>query len=266
MIESLINGETLKDAADVIIDVDDYTQVSKLRDGAVIWAKTECINNLFHILSVDDVSYSLITHCADHAINESTFFIKPKCIKKWYAQNVDFKHPDLIPIPIGVENHIGRYKGSNTDFNALSNNTFDFSIKNKVINKVYCNFRDTHFNRGKVRDALLRGGSAVVDCCSTYLDYVNKVKEYLFIASPRGNGIDCHRTWEALYFGSIPLVDRHFMYDSYKDLPIIQVDDWNNLPVDEMREWAERYKNNQCFRNVETLTLTYWVEKIRRGV
>ena len=49
MIESLINGETLKDAADVIIDVDDYTQVSKLRDGAVIWAKTECINNLFHI-------------------------------------------------------------------------------------------------------------------------------------------------------------------------------------------------------------------------
>ncbi len=30
--------------------------------------------------------------------------------------------------------------------------------------------------------------------------------QYSFWLSPRGNGIDCHRTWEALYLDVIPIV------------------------------------------------------------
>ena len=32
-------------------------------------------------------------------------------------------------------------------------------------------------------------------------------RKYRFGVSPRGNGLDCHRTWEMLYFGMIPIVE-----------------------------------------------------------
>ncbi|CAF4378106.1 unnamed protein product, partial [Adineta steineri] len=31
-------------------------------------------------------------------------------------------------------------------------------------------------------------------------------RQYPFWLSPRGNGLDCHRTWEALYLDTIPIV------------------------------------------------------------
>ena len=30
-----------------------------------------------------------------------------------------------------------------------------------------------------------------------------------FVLSPRGNGVDCHRTWDVLAVGAIPVVLRH---------------------------------------------------------
>ena len=261
----IVNGENLKKAADIVIDMGDVMDLSQLRDGSVIWAKTECIDELFDKLRDDNGKYTLITHCADHAIHKDVFMKKPACITKWYAQNVDYKHPDLIPVPIGFENHNGRYIGGYTDFNVVNDEAFDFEQKDKLIKKIYCNVRDTHFNRKNIREVLINSGKAVVDSCNTYTEYVKKIKEFLFIASPRGNGIDCHRTWEALYFGSIPMVERHFMYDSY-NLPIIQVDNWNNLPIELMNEYIDKYRNKQCFADIKALSMNYWIEKIRQGV
>ena len=44
---------------------------------------------------------------------------KPKNIKNWFAQNVNYKHPNLIPLPIGLENHEGPSKGGSIDLNTL---------------------------------------------------------------------------------------------------------------------------------------------------
>ena len=33
-------------------------------------------------------------------------------------------------------------------------------------------------------------------------------RSFVFGLSPRGNGVDCHRTWEMLYFGMIPVMLR----------------------------------------------------------
>ncbi|CAF4740942.1 unnamed protein product, partial [Rotaria sp. Silwood2] len=37
----------------------------------------------------------------------------------------------------------------------------------------------------------------------TYLQHAGNAK---FILSPRGNGLDCHRTWEAFLMGAVPIV------------------------------------------------------------
>ena len=61
------------------------------------------------------------------------------------------------------------------------------------------------------------------------------------------------------------MVERHFMYDSY-NLPIIQVDNWNNLPIELMNEYIDKYRNKQCFADIKALSMNYWIEKIRQGV
>ena len=38
-------------------------------------------------------------------------------------------------------------------------------------------------------------------------DYFNSLKNYKFIISPEGNGIDCHRHYEALLSGCIPICE-----------------------------------------------------------
>jgi hypothetical protein len=50
----------------------------------------------------------------------------------------------------------------------------------------------------------------------------------MFIPSPAGNGLDCHRTWEALYLGCVPVILKNeFCGD--KSWPILIVDDWDEL-------------------------------------
>ena len=52
----------------------------------------------------------------------------------------------------------------------------------------------------------------------------------LFVISPPGNGIDCHRTWESIYLGAVPVVKRGFLADSLSaHLPILVVNEWEEV-------------------------------------
>ena len=61
-------------------------------------------------------------------------------------------------------------------------------------------------------------------------DYRELVSKSQFVLSPPGNGADCHRTWEAIYLGAIPIVHKDFWPFSHLDLPVLVVDDWFNVP------------------------------------
>jgi hypothetical protein len=41
--------------------------------------------------------------------------------------------------------------------------------------------------------------------------------------------LDCHRTWEALYLGAIIITKKSSLDPLYKNLPVILVDNWNQL-------------------------------------
>jgi hypothetical protein len=47
-----------------------------------------------------------------------------------------------------------------------------------------------------------------------------------FVVSPEGAGFDCHRTWEALLLGCIPIVKRSLVTDLLERLPVLIVDEW----------------------------------------
>ena len=83
-----------------------------------------------------------------------------------------------------------------------------------------------------------------------------------FTLSPRGNGIDCHRTWEALLMGAIPIVRSSSLDPLYKDLPVLIIDDWEDVTENFLQEEYNLIKN-KTFR-MEKIYLQYWIAEIRR--
>lgn len=61
-------------------------------------------------------------------------------------------------------------------------------------------------------------------------DYFYSLPKYKFVASPEGNGIDCHRHFEAILAGAIPIVeDRPEMRQKYEGLPILWTRDYSEI-------------------------------------
>jgi hypothetical protein len=84
--------------------------------------------------------------------------------------------------------------------------------------------------------------------------------KYAFVISPHGNGLDCHRTWEALALGCIPIVKSSGIDRLFDDLPVWIVQTWNEVNLENMKDKIEEFKNKTF--NYEKLTLTYWKSKI----
>jgi len=75
---------------------------------------------------------------------------------------------------------------------------------------------------------------------NTFLEpakYFESLPTYKFIASPEGNGIDCHRHYEALIAGCIPIIEHNSLIEEkYKGCPILYTKDYSEITA----EYLER--------------------------
>ncbi len=86
---------------------------------------------------------------------------------------------------------------------------------------------------------------------------------YAFSISPHGNGLDCHRTWEDLALGCIVIVKTSPLDPLYEGLPVIIVQDWNEVNEENFEKWIVQYGDaftNPAYR--EKLTNRYWMSKL----
>jgi hypothetical protein len=62
-------------------------------------------------------------------------------------------------------------------------------------------------------------------------EYLHEMMQYKFVLSPVGNGVDAHRTWEALLAGSIPIVESSVRDSMYEGLPVLILKSWSDLSL-----------------------------------
>ncbi len=87
---------------------------------------------------------------------------------------------------------------------------------------------------------------------------------HAFVVSPFGRGLDCYRTWEALAMGAIPIVRRSPITPVFDGLPVIIIDDWREVTIQKLEDWAGRLAGAWDSGVVdECLTLDHWVQRIR---
>jgi len=237
------------------------------------------------LLPLINFSFILVSGDCDETIpqeiltsNDFNKLINDKRIIHWFCQNMTIDHDKITRIPIGLDYHtltqrplwgpISTCQDQETMLNMIRDKSIPFYNRNI---KCYANFQfsmntklgyDRKDAYNKIDKNLIHYEENKVTRLITW----NKQKDYAFVICPHGGGLDCHRYWEALCFGCIPIVKTSSIDNLYKDLPVLIVKKWEdiniNLLSNTISEFKRKYENNEF--NLEKIKLNYWIDLINK--
>jgi hypothetical protein len=102
---------------------------------------------------------------------------------------------------------------------------------------VHCSMRDSTdgtrrrgqpITRRSIIETLKK--NCIINTFTSYHDYFRSLPNYKFVISPEGNGIDCHRHYEALMAGCIPIVeDNPQIREKYAGCPILYTKRYSDI-------------------------------------
>jgi len=85
--------------------------------------------------------------------------------------------------------------------------------------------------------------------------------DYAFVLSPYGVGPDCHRTWEALTLGCIPIIKSCGLDPLFENLPVLLVKKWSDVTQELLDATIESFKTKTF--QYEKLQLEYWLKLMK---
>jgi hypothetical protein len=260
-----VSGDSFRAIADFVLEPPAGSLQGRVGKGSIVFVQSSELAR-FATESLDhaDEPFVLVTHNGDLNIDDSyrTIASHP-ALMHWFAQNAAMRHPRLTAVPIGLENRNLHYNGVLRDFRKLQQRGRDRAPRILSAFSVQTNPAERLAAREALRSA------ASVDELPFRVNsrtYRKILAGYAFVASPPGNGVDCHRTWEALYLGVIPIVHRSTFYDAFPGLPVAAVDDWR-----EVASWSTGYlaalqaRLSPAIRSTPYLRFSYWESLVRKA-
>jgi hypothetical protein len=206
--------------------------------------------------------YILIEHNGDGSIDESIGKLLDEKIIRFYAQCVTAAHPKVVPIPIGIANKHHGFEG----FRWFMKTTWPKPEERKARIFYHFSVQTNPKERGPALEYFNQ--HPLCDTIHTFIPYAsykNLLASYCFTASPAGNTLGSHRTWEALYLRTIPIVKRTADAEACVALgmPLWIVDDWAELDGITEAELRSRYETMMLQANFEAVYMDYWRNRIR---
>lgn len=254
---------------DTMIDGDAFEQLA--HSLGLVYAATHELTSCIEGIRRQSGRVSVLSHNSDGCIvspgtplREYDFVWDnvPANVGHWFAQNVDVRDDRLTPLPIGLEN-IRWYpdlhkkdviaslpRVENKGLLYLNVNT-EIVVQREVLYQRFGNLAWCTAERGKngIR----------------FNHYAQQLSTHKFVLCPDGNGLDTHRTWEALYLGSFPIVERHCFTEEFaKLLPLLIIDDWDQVTEDFLNSKYDEFTSREW--NWHALSIRYWEDLIRRTI
>jgi hypothetical protein len=197
----------------------------------------------------------------------------PKLIR-WYSQNCLLIHEKIEQLPIGLDYHTiandpnKHWKGENEGTLPIEQEIILIELQKSAKPfherelKIYVNFSVDLNNESADRTKVIRSINS--DLLHLDVNFKPRTKvwksylDYAFALSPYGNGPDCHRTWEILNLGAIPIIQSFGSNSMFKDLPVLIVNEWHEVTEQLLLDTIEKFKNT--IFNYDKLKLSYWVK------
>lgn len=255
-----ISGDTFRAYCDYIFDETGNTVVpEQVRHGNTIFLKTDFLSEFFSNIHPKIANpYILITHNGDLPVpREFGYMLNDPKIIAWFGQNIEYSHPKLHAIPIGIAN---RYWGhGNINIVAEVQNLISSCTRNIFL---YMNFSPSTYEpvRPYVHQLFKNKEFCTVSGQKDFRSYLSDLARTKFVLSPRGNGLDCHRTWEALYMGAVPIVISSPIDPLFEGLPVVIIHDWNEITREFLEAKWEEIMNTEYL--MERRYAGYWLNLI----
>jgi len=236
-----VSGDTFREWADVVYEDGSKCKAEDIKEGSIVFLSGECLDEFFtEIHPSINCCYKLITHNSDRNIGEKEISYIDHKIIRWFAQNVLVMNPKVTPIPIGLESLSYSNAGR---LSLFKNPTYPRNNKKNILVNfnVLTNPKERKDCLEKMRKNEL---SNIVEKKISQKAYIKLLRSSLAVVSPPGNGEDCHRTWEATLFGTIPIVKRSAFIEHFASLglPLWIVDDYSELTSISEKELREKCK------------------------
>jgi len=231
------------------------------------------IKNTFTLVSGDSdlsVPIQALTNAQFLKLINSSFLLK------WFIQNTIINNnPKIVQLPIGLDYHTistnpkhqwklcdeGHLPSAQE--NILVNLIQNSSPFSQRIPKIYVNFSKTTDRFGQRKECLEQIPNDLLIIYDKFIPRTHNwenILNYTFVVSPFGNGMDCHRTWEVLCLGSIPIVKAPFFSTLFEDLPVLIVNDWSDITEQLLNDTILLFENKNF--NYDKLKLKYWTNQI----
>jgi len=254
-----------------------------LEEGGAVYVCTSAIPHFRAMIDQVHCRFILVTGDCDESCPSDIFsnhddflsFIQHPKILHWYSQNCVGKHAKLTQIPIGldyhtlsVQNHAWGPQASpaqqEKDLETIALNAEPWNLRKPY---AYSNFHfsmNTKFAQDR-RDALAQVPAGCVFYETSPVPRLaswKKQSEYAFVLSPHGNGLDCHRTWEALVLGCIAIVKTSALDPLFEGLPVWIVKEWSDVNMETMAAVLDEFQDPGRIFSYEKMTMAYWKSRI----
>lgn len=248
--------------------------------------------NLFVVFMLNPLLRGL--YCQNMELDYCCDFLKDKIAKLWKANAVVFKK-DGVPttlddvirwvllklrqIPIGMDYHtISAFpkhrwltKGDHATSPVAQERTLSKEIRSNMTPfysrkiQIYSNvmlcvdrFNDRVSAVSAIPKTLLYQQTTFLPRLETW----KNMTQFAFVLSPFGNGMDCHRTWEALLCGCIPIVRSNVFKELFEGLPVLIVENWEEIILSLLKKTVYEFKLKHQDRqfNYDKLKLSYYTK------
>lgn len=259
--------------------ISDYN-FSKLNENDVLYVKLDKIPAFAQQIDKLKCKIVLVSGCSDYTTPNDLFsseeqflkFVNSSNITHWFVQNCIYTHPKITLMPIGLDYH--SLTDQDRSYGKITTPLNQEKMLELIINKAkpfcerecktYSNFHfftNSRFGYDRI-DAINQIPKDLIFYEQTKIlrlnTFMNQIK-YSFVISPHGNGLDCHRTWEALILGCIAIVKTSPLDSLYSELPVLIVNEWSEITMELLEKTVENYKNKKF--NYDKLLLSWWTDK-----
>lgn len=253
VLTTFINNQRLAEMAGVNYDSE------IIQPNPIVYSRTHTIAKQFPVLA-QFPSCVLITSFSDAPLTERMARGLPPNVRCWFSNNVVCSHPRVQSVPIGIR--------LSPETETALREAMDAG-RQPPRNLVYLNcwrrIRQSYNPRKGIYEQF--GGESWVTTEGGFghvpiQDFYRQVASHPYVLSPAGAGPDCHRNWEAILLGSIPIVLRQPPLDVLDGLPVLLVDTWAEVTPELLVRELPTLREKFCSLEMERVWFEYWRGRI----
>jgi len=268
-----ISGNSFRDFCDFQFDeLNDKVDLNQMKYGSTVYLPTHYLSRFFKEIHPHiPLPYILVTHNSDDSSpGDYIHQLEDSKLIAWFGQNISISHTKLHAIPIGIANR--EWPHGNIKIVKKIEKSINHAPRDILL---YMNFsvpenpsfsmgstEPTYFlERKETANSFKEKSFCTITPPKEYSQYLIDLSMSKFVLSPRGNGLDCHRTWEALLMGAIPIVKESTLDPMYENLPVLIVKDWNEVTEDFLRQKYEEISSKNTYQ-IEKIYFSFWANTI----